>query len=227
MAERRVRITDIQLSRRRMDKDIRGGLFQSVIDYARANHASMIEQAYEYFWEEDDPQEMLGGTALTLAFINFEDWFVCDYRNKDGDSIIDLYVGAGDELPDEDIKALEAMRDSFVSLYEVVSTDGEVTLKDILLDEKFPTKSDALSALNPGDIFAARFVEAGGERIMSRCVYPFTQGAKDRLLEFVDQNFKRYGRKKPEGTMRDFVKDESYIFNLLWLDNIFKTRRAN
>ena len=210
-----------------MDKDIRGGLFQSVIDYARANHADTIDEAYEYFWEEDDPQELLGGTALTLGFINFEDWFVCDYRNKDGDSIIDLYVGASDELPDEDIRALEAMRDSYISLYEVVSTDGEVVIKDILLGEEFPTKSESLSALSPGDLFASRFVEVDGERIMSRCVYPFTQGARDRLLDFVDQNFKRYGKKNPGGAMRDFVKDESYIFNLLWLDNIFKARSTN
>lgn len=210
-----------------MDKDIRGELFQSVIDYARANHASLIDEAYEYFWEEDDPQEMLGGTALTLAFINFEDWFVCDYRNKDGDSIIDLYIGASEDLPDEDMRALEAMRDSHISLYEVASTNGGVMLKDILLGEEFPTKDESLSALNTGDLFASRFVETGGGRMMSRCVYPFTQGARDRLLELIGSNVERYRKKNPEGTMRDFVKDESYIFNLIWLDNIFKTRRAN
>lgn len=210
-----------------MEKDIRGSLFQSVINFARAKHSDLIDKAYEFFWEEDDPQDLLGGTALTLAFINFEDWLVCDYRTKDGDSVIDLYIGASEDLDEEVIRALEAMRDSFISMFEVVSADGGVTLKDMLLGEEFTLKDETLRALNVGDIFASRFVDVGGQRAMSRCVYPYTKGSKERLLEYAALNFKRYLKKNAEGTMRDFVKEESYIFNLLWLDNIFKSRRTN
>ncbi len=211
-----------------MARDIRAELFQSVIDFARARHAELIDKAYEYFWEEDDPEDFFGGTALGLAFINFEDWFVCDYRTAEGDSIIDLYIGSKEDLPDEDLKALEAMRDSYISIYEVASSDGEVTLKDLLLGEEFTSPNESLRSLNKGDIFASRFVRIDGEHVMSRCVYPYTRNAKDRLLEYADTNFKRFtNRKKQDGTMRDFVKEESYIFNLLWLDNIFKSRRTN
>ncbi len=72
-----------------MKHDIKGELFQSVVTFARTKQADLIDKAYEFFWEEEDPQDSFGGTALSLGFINFEDWLVCDYRTEDGNSLID------------------------------------------------------------------------------------------------------------------------------------------
>jgi hypothetical protein len=211
-----------------MGRDIRAELFHSFINFARANHADLIDKAYEYFWEEDDPEDFLGGTALSLGFINFEDWLICDYKTEDGKSITDLYTDASEGLEEKDLRTLEAMKDSYISIYEAVSVGDKVTLKDLLLDEEFTTEHESLKSLNKGDIFASRFIAMDGERIMSRCVYPYSNEAKDHVLENFGVIYKRYLKNKnPEGTVRDFIKEESYTFNLLWLDNIFKSRRSN
>ncbi len=211
-----------------MGQDMRTELFQSVINFARVEHTDLIDKAYEDFWEEDDPEDFLGGTALSLGFINFEDWFICDYRTKDGNSVIDLYMDASEGLKEKDLETLEAMKDSYISIYEVVSIGDKVTLKDLLLDEEFTIEQETLKSLNIGDIFATRFVAVDGERFMSRCVYPYSNEAKDDVLENFGIVLKRYLKNKnPEGRVRDFIKEESYVFNLLWLDNIFKSRRNN
>lgn len=211
-----------------MGQDMRTELFQSVINFARVEHTDLIDKAYEDFWEEEDPEDFLGGTALSLGFINFEDWFICDYRTKDGNSVIDLYMDASNGLKEKDLETLEAMKDSYISIYEVVSVGDKVTLKDLILDEEFTTEQETLKSLNIGDIFATRFITVDGDRFMSRCVYPYSNEAKDDVLENFDIVLKRYLKnKKPEGLVRDFIKEESYVFNLLWLDNIFKSRRNN
>jgi hypothetical protein len=211
-----------------MKHDIKGELFQSVINFARANQADLIDKAYEFFWEEDDPQDFLGGTALSLAFINFEDWLVCDYRTEDGNSLIDIYLEASEELDADARETLETMKGSSLGLYEVVSSDGEVKLKNLLIEEEFTANDESLKNLAAGDLFASRFVILGGEHVMSRCVYPFSRDVKDRALGFVDKNFKRYTKhKNTEGTIQEFLKEESYLFNILWIDNIFRAHRAN
>jgi hypothetical protein len=211
-----------------MGQDIRAELFQSVINFARANHADLIDKAYEDFWEEDDPEDFLSGTALSLGFINFEDWFICDYKTEDGKSVVDLYIDASEGLEEKGLRNLTAMKDSYISIYEVISINDRVTLKDLLIDEEFTAEHESLKSLNKGDIFASRFIAMGEERVMSRCVYPYSNEAKDQLLKNIGTILNRYLKNKnPEGTVRDFVKEESYAFNLLWLDNIFKSRRSN
>jgi hypothetical protein len=210
-----------------MGQDIRTELFESIMNFARTNHAELIDKAYEYYWEEDDPEDFMGGTALGLAFINFEDWFVCDHRTEDGESIIDMYRDASEGLSEDDLKALEAMRDSHLSIYEVVASGDQVALKDLVLDEEFTTEHDSLKSLKDGDVFASRFINLDGERVMSRCVYPFSTGAKDHVMENFGIALKRFMKHEPEGTVRDFIKKYSYTFNILWLDNIFKSRRNN
>jgi len=202
-------------------------LFQSIMNFARSEHSEMIDEAYEYYWEEDDPEDFMGGTALSLGFINFEDWFVCDFQPKEGKPIIDLYREASEGLSDEENTALNALQESYLSIYEVISKDDTVALKDLLLDEEFSVQNEALESLNVGDIFASRFLNLDGKRMMCRCVYPFSSGAKDVVLENFNIAAKRYLKNEPEGTVRDFIKKYSYTFNIIWLDNIFKSRRRN
>jgi hypothetical protein len=203
-------------------EEIRAGLFQSVVNYIRKNHEKDIDEAYEYFWEEEDPEEFLGGTALELGFVNFEDWLVCDYRDGGGGSLIDAYMKENE--PDEESKAvLESLRDCVIRVYEVVSANGGKTLRDLVLGGEFATGDTALERLDAGDVFATRFVELDGEYVMSRCVYPFNQGAKDTVLEYVDSQYNRYTKNKdPDGTKGRFLKDEAYLFNTIWITTLFK-----
>jgi hypothetical protein len=210
-----------------MNQDTCTELFQSIMNFSRTKHADLIDKAYEYFWEEEDPEDFLGGTALSLGFINFEDWFICDYRTEDDKSIIDLYREASEGLGEDELKALDAMKDSTLSIYEVLSTGDRTNLKDVILDDEFTSSGEALKSLTEGDLFASRFLSLGGERVMSRCVYPFSTGAKEIVLENFNIALNRYLKNEESGTVRDFIKKYSYTFNVLWLDNIFRSRRKN
>lgn len=205
-----------------MREDIRKDIYQAVISYARQHHEKDIEAAYEYFWDEEQPEDYLGSAALSLGFINFEDFLVCDYRDSDGLYIIEHYL---DNNPvDEKTRSdLLSLKDSIICLYEIIA-DGEVkTLANHSTGQEITSADSALKELKTGDLFAARFVLIDGEYVMSRSVYPFNRQVKEKVFEFLDHQFSRYRKKKnPGATMEVFLKDEPYAFNLIWINLLFR-----
>jgi len=197
-------------------KDIRVEL----LNYVRANHPDEIEKAYDYFWEEEYPEDFLSGTALDVGFINFEDWLLCDRRMKDGRGFIDLFIEAGEGLSKTDLKALSVMKDSVISLYEVKSLSPEVALHDLLLGEDFYLGKKS-AGFRKGDVFATRLLKSGRKYVMAPCVYPFGKERKEGALADIGKQFDRFRKNEnPEGTMREFLKRHSYIFNTIWVSNI-------
>ena len=203
-----------------MKEDIRASIFQSVVDYARDNHADEIDKAYEYFWEEENPDEFLSGTALSLAFVNFEDWLVCDWRDEEKGSLLDRYIK--DKAPDSETRAiLDTMKESVICLFEVDTPGEGVILKDPFLGEDTISRESILRTLKKGDMFAARFIDVDGDYIMGRGVYPFAQSLKESVLLSLDKQYTRYVKKKnPGGSKKQFLKDESYLFNMIWFHSL-------
>ena len=202
-------------------------IYADVMEYARTELPKLIDDAYEYFWEEEDPTEIVGGQALELALLNFEDWFVCDYRHGDyATSIVDIYINAKD--PDETVKAvLTKLRDSHLSMYEVTRQGNPIGLKDIALNEdEFELDDSQLESLEPGYVFATRFIEVDGKQIMGTGVYPFGKEMKDPIIYLIEAQFKRYTKNKnTEGTMKDFLKDEPYAFNMTWVSCLYRPKK--
>ncbi|MDA8434247.1 MAG: hypothetical protein M0Z60_14980 [Nitrospiraceae bacterium] len=207
------------------EEDIKTRLFQSIIHYVRMNHAEAIDKAYEYFWDEQHPDEVMGGTALELGFHNFEDWLLFDYRaNEEKESFIDIYMKNSGDLKEEERTVLEKIKGSSLSLYEVaaVSKDKRVLVKDLLVGGEFSLRDKGLTrGLKKGDIFAARLLTLDDKVVMSGCVYPFSPDRKKAVLAGVDKQFKRYVRNvNPEGGMKDYLKEYGDVFNLIWLNHI-------
>jgi hypothetical protein len=207
------------------EEDIRTRLFQSIIHYVRTNHEEAIDKAYEYFWDEQHPDEIMSGTALALGFHNFEDWLLFDYRaNEAKETFIDIYARSNKELTDEEREVLDKIKNSLISLYEVasVSKDKRVLLKDLLLGGDSSLRDKNLTrGLKKGDIFATRLLSLDGNTVMSGCVYPYSADRKKAVLDSIDKQFKRYMKNvNPEGEMKDFLKEYGDIFNLLWLNFI-------
>lgn len=199
-----------------MNKDICSEMYNSVMQYVRQTHAEEIEKAYEYFWEEEYPEDFLSDRALEFGFVNFEDWLTCDYRPREGKGFIDRYIEVMKPEP-ESTRALEAMRDSFISLYEVLSSDGVLELKDIAIGDNVEIKDERLAGIPPGNIFAARIITLDGNHIMGRCVYPFAN-KKEAVLSSLESQFNRFVKHKdPKGTMEQFLREESYMFNTIWV----------
>jgi hypothetical protein len=204
------------------EEDMKTELLQAIIQYVRDNHKEAIDKAYEYFWDEGEPADFLKGTALELGFINFEDWLVFDYKADGGsETFIDLYVRKTPGLKEGEIALLNNIRDSVLSMYEVmsVSKDKRIVLKDLLLGEEYSVRDKILTrGLNKGDVFATRLLNLDGKYVMSVCVYPFTAGQKKDVLTKVDKQFARYKKNvRKDGTMRDYLKDYGDVFNLIWM----------
>jgi len=188
--------------------------------YVRANHPDEIERAYDYFWEEEYPEDFLRGTALDVGFINFEDWLLCDWRMKDGKGFIDLFTEADKGLSKADLEALSGMKDSVISLYEAKSVSPEVALYDLLLGQEFYLGKET-ARFKKGDVFAARLLKSGSGYVMGPCVYPFGKDRKEKALADMRKQFDRFRKNEnPVGTMREFLKSHSYIFNTIWVSNI-------
>ena len=207
------------------EEDINTRLFQSIIQYVRLNHAEAIDKAYEYFWDEQHPDEVMSGTALELGFHNFEDWLLFNYpANEEKESFIDVYMKQNGDLKEEERTVLEKIKGSLLSLYEVaaVSKDKRVLLKDLLMGGEFSLRDkDLTRGLKKGDIFATRLLTLDGNTLMSGCVYPFSADGKKSVLSKIDKQFKRYIRNvNPDGAMKDYLKEYGDVFNLIWMNFI-------
>ncbi len=201
--------------------------FNSVIEYLRESAAEEIDDAYDFFWEEEDPEDILGGTALGIAFINFEDWLVCDYRRKAlHESLIDVYIKA--KKPDgRTSSVLTAMRDSVLSVYRVKAIgEGSCAVEDMLGGGESALTGTAVPKLRQGDIFGGRIFEFEGRNLLGRGIYPFNESNLDRAKVFFDKELKRYMRKHPDGTLRQMLKEEAYYMNVVWL-NCLLTRNKS
>jgi hypothetical protein len=209
------------------EADIRTGLTQAAICFARENHKEDIDKAYEYFWDEQDPEEFLSRTALEIGFINFEDWLISDYRvNKDNETLLDTYSRSSKKLNDDEMNILNTIKTSVLSLYEVesVSKEEHIIIRDLLLDGEHTLRDKTLAGgLKKGDIFATRLLLLDGLAVMSGCVYPFIAHQKETVLESVHKQFKRYLKNvDPHGTMKDYLKAYGDVLNLLWINLIIK-----
>jgi hypothetical protein len=111
-----------------------------------------------------------------------------------------------------------------LSLYEVISVshEEEIHLKDLLLGGDFIVNNKNLAGgIKKGDLFATRLLTLDGNTVMSNCIYPYTGGYKNTIIEYIDNQFQRYTKNEnPQSTMKSFLKYYGDVFNILWIDNI-------
>jgi hypothetical protein len=205
---------------------LKADLVCSVIQFVRENHAETIDKAYDYFWDDNKPDEFMSGTALSLGFLNFEDWLIFDYKvNADKETFIDVYL-KNNNVKKHEASLLTSLKSSVISLYEVSSVirDKSVVLKDLLLGNEHSLHDKALTrGLSKGEVFATRLLTLDGKTCMSGCVYPYSKADKETVLTYVDEQFKRYIRNvNPEGSMREFLKDYGDVLNIIWMNLIIK-----
>jgi len=212
-------------------ESLKTDLASSIIQFVRENHAETIDKAYAYFWDDNKPDEFISGTALSLGFLNFEDWLIFDYKvNDEKKTFIDIFLETH-PLKSGETALLNSIKDSVISLYEVssVAKDKKIVLEDLLMGGEHTLRDKALTrGLNKGDIFATRLLTLDGKTSMSGCVYPYTAAQKETVLTYMDTQFKRYTRNvNPDGTMRDFLKDYGDLLNVIWMNLIMNPTMKN
>jgi hypothetical protein len=209
------------------EASLKNRLFQDIVNFARVNHPDVIDKAYEYFWDKENPDEFLSGAALSLGFHNFEDWLVFDYRISDkNETLIDLFITSRQDLEGDAKALLLRMKDSVFSLYEVesVAKDKHVKLRDVLLNKDADLRERELTrGLKKGDLFAARLLDLDGKKVMSGSVFPYLPAQKKQVLAYIDRQFSRYIRNvDPKGTMKGYLKGYGDVFNIIWMNFILE-----
>ncbi len=196
---------------------------ERVTRFIYENYSSEIMEAHEVFWEEERPEEILGGILLEIGEMNFNDYLLFDYKNVYGQRFLDLYEKEGD-FKSGDEPYIKKAKESRISLYEVDDISGDnLTLKDLLLGNKYNIRSNTLKDLKKGDLFATRLIYLDGRYEILPCAYPFKASHKEEIMELIDKQFKRYLKNEnPQGTMKDFLDDHSQFFNVLWMDFVSK-----
>ena len=130
-------------------------------------HLDPVEEEYEM--DADDIDELLGEhRALMLRRYILEDFCTVEFGEKEKQNIVDVYLekrGWRENVPGK--RYLEAIRQSVVSLYEVVEVDpdGAVTLRDRFRDDDpvVLAKERALEDLGQGSYIAGRIVVINGD----------------------------------------------------------------
>lgn len=130
-------------------------------------HLGPIEE--EYGMDADDIDELLGEhRAQMLRRYILEDFCAVEFGAEEKQNVVDAYLekhGWRENVPGK--RYLEAIRQSVVSLYEVVGVgpDGAVTLRDRFRDDDpvVLAKERALEDLGQGSYIAGRIVVINGD----------------------------------------------------------------
>ena len=144
----------------------------------------------------DDIAELLGDGAFMLHVFIIEDFFTAHFGEDDQHNVIDDYLKRrGWREAVSARRYLEALKDSVVSLYEVVDVDPgrSVTVRDLILGGEAVTvyEKQGSQSLARWDRLAARIVTVNGKEHFTGGILPFRHEASQELLSVFDEMAER------------------------------------
>ncbi|MBS3908325.1 MAG: SEC-C domain-containing protein [Actinobacteria bacterium] len=199
----------------------------AILTYLSKRHREAVEDAYEVFFDEFDPEEYLDDGLRNMAMINFWDWVVsdapADYDDPEsGTTLLDFYIDENrKDLAEDDLRVLDKLRNSYLSLYEVAGVYPEEGLlfEDLLLGGSCRVRErTATRYLNKWDIIAVRLLEIDGEWAMSGSIYSYHRHRKEYILDELKGDFELIACEHPDLTMREFLKENGDLFNYFWYE---------
>ena len=144
----------------------------------------------------DDVAQLLGDSAFMLHVFIIEDFFSARFGEDDEQNIIDDYLKRrGWREAVSARRYLEALRDSVVSLYEIVDVDPgrSVTVRDLILGGEAVTVNEkqGSQSLARWDRVAARIVTVNGKEHFTGGILPFRHELSQELLSVFDEMAER------------------------------------
>ena len=144
----------------------------------------------------DDIAELLGDSAFMLHIFIIEDFLTARFGEDDQHNIIDDYLKRrGWREAVSARRYLEALKDSVVSLYEVVDVDPgrSVTVRDLILGGEAVTVNEkqGSQSLARWDRLAARIVTVNGKEHFTGGILRFRHEASQELLSLFDEMAER------------------------------------
>ena len=152
----------------------------------------------------DDIVDRLGEAADTLYAFMAEEFFTVRFGNGGGVNVVDDYLrrrGWRETAPAR--RYLEALRDSTVSLYEVVDIDRgySLTVRDLIRETEPVVAHEKLGSQNATlwDCLAARLVEVNGKYIITGAMLRFPRAMTREMVVAFD--------KTAEGLAKDMGRE--------------------
>ena len=144
----------------------------------------------------DDIAELLGDSAFMLHVFITEDFLTARFGEDDKQNVIDDYLKRRGWREAVSAKRyLEALRDSVVSLYEIVDVDPgrSVTVRDLILGGEAVTVNEkqGSQSLARWDRVAARVVTVNGREHFTGGILRFRHEASEELLSVFDEMAER------------------------------------
>jgi len=159
-------------------------------DSVFAEHFEFVDEEFEK--NVDDIFGVLGESAYMVAGVALEDFFTARFGDEAEHNVLDDYLkrrGWRENVPVR--RYLEALRDSVISLYEVVDVDPgrRVTVRDLVAESEpvAATEKTWSPAMAPGDRFAARLVVVNRKPYLTKGVLQFHHEAVDEIISALDK----------------------------------------
>ena len=170
-------------------------------------HAAPVAEILDV--SDDEFEELIGDAADMLGVFILEDFFTARF-GEDGElNVVDDYLkrrGWRETAPGR--RYLESLRDSMVSLYEVVGIDPGRGLKvrDLILGGNSVTVHEKLGSKSaaPWDRLAARVVEVNGKTYFTGAVLRFRHELSLQFLSMFDETAKETEDDIPEEARREY-----------------------
>ncbi len=207
------------------EESVKERIVQDILGLAKNRFGNYIDDAYDYFWDDFDPEKELDKNLLEFSNINFWEWVVYDWipDEDDGRTLIGHFMENNKRLTHDDLMVLNMMNNTVLSLYEVqeVFPEKGLLLKDLLIGGEYDVREKlATRQMKKWDIFAARLLHLDGKYTLSGCAYPYHLRQKERILSTINEMFEDYRKAYPDAAMDDFLKAEGDIFNFFWYEII-------
>jgi hypothetical protein len=143
-----------------------GPLKREVLDFAKTPR-------FDRAFRREVERRLGDPTAASDAQIhNFYDWFIQEYRRKDGKTIVDCFLETRPDLPPAEREFLMGWRDVFEGSFEVVGRAGQVLVAVNVIDDlQYRIHANVGPAIfdnfPPGSFLVTRVVPVGDDWLIS------------------------------------------------------------
>jgi hypothetical protein len=123
---------------------------------------------------------------------NFFDWFVQQYRRPDGGTVVDSFLDARPDLPDDERDFLRGWREVVEGIFEITGRDGpSLVAVNVVDDLEYRIRANVGPSLfrrmAGGSYLVARVVPVGDQWLLSGVCAPFGGHERERVLRFAAQ----------------------------------------
>lgn len=181
---------------------IKKKLIKEILSFFKRYYSYSLKEALKYFWPELEEQKQLPKEISETGGINFYEWIIFDWTpEEDENTVIDFFMKKNSEkLSIDELKVLNVMRKSVLSLYEVQEVFPEMglLLKDLLLGGEYLVRERLASRkLVKWDIFATRLLYVDGKYIMSGSIYYYPREIRTSIIKHLNKEFKEWKKDLP------------------------------